>query len=448
MKKLTFMFMVVVLAIGLVPVTHAQDGIEITFVNIFPDERDVRREIIFAIAEAFTAETGVVVNIESTSDGYGDVFDGSITRASQGNAPHIIQVEDTRVQIAIDSQFFVKMSDYATDEHKATIADIIVPMRNYYGITEDDFWAIPWNASNPIMYYNPDMLTAAGLDPAVPPHTFAEITAACDAIMAAGIEGLEGCINWPVNSWLPEQWVSMQGGLIINEDNGRSGRATESYLDSPEMLNVFTWWKDLADKGYFTYTGTPDAYTPEGLSFITKKTAILLSTSAGISNTLKFAPLMGQFQPMFAPFPLPSEDATNGITAGGAALMVMAGHPDEETQAAVDFAFFLTNTDNMAAWHQASGYYPVRQSSIEALEAAGWFEENPAFYVPLEQLLGHEPNIANAGYRVGAAMQMRDAVVQAAQSVIDSGEDPAEALAAAKQRADKAIAEYNSVIGD
>ena len=36
---------VMALAIGLVPVTHAQDGIEITFVNIFPDERDVRREL-------------------------------------------------------------------------------------------------------------------------------------------------------------------------------------------------------------------------------------------------------------------------------------------------------------------------------------------------------------------------------------------------------------------
>ena len=88
----------------------------------------------------------------------------------------------------------------------------------------------------------------------------------------------------------------------------------------------------------------------------------------------------------------------------------------------------------------------MRQSSIDWLEEQGWFEENPAFRVPLDQMLGSEPNVANAGFRAGAAGQVRDAIVQAAQSVIDGGEDPAEALAAAKERADRAIEEYNSVI--
>ena len=50
--------------------------------------------------------------------------------------------------------------------------------------------------------------------------------------------------------------------------------------------------------------------------------------------------------------------------------------------------------------------------------------------------------------KVGAAAQVREAVIQAALSVIDSGEAPAEALAAAKARADKAIQDYNEIIGD
>jgi len=97
-------------------------------------------------------------------------------------------------------------------------------MRNYYDL-DHEIWGLPWNASNPVMYYNPDMFTAAGLDPAQPPQTFEEITAACEAIMNAHIEGLKGCINWPVNSWLPEQWMSMQNALFVNNDNGRSTRA-------------------------------------------------------------------------------------------------------------------------------------------------------------------------------------------------------------------------------
>ncbi|MBN1680139.1 MAG: ABC transporter substrate-binding protein [Anaerolineae bacterium] len=454
MKKTTFLILVLVAALVLPTVggyqpTRAQDAIEITFVHIFPDERDIRRTTIEEIAAAFMEQNpGVVVNVQSTTDDYGEVFESALRAADQGNAPHVIQVEDSLQQIALDSQFFVKMSDYASADQQATIPDIIEPMRNFYNISEDEFWGLPWNASNPVMYYNPDLFEAAGLDPNAPPTTFDEITAACDALMSANIKSLNGCINWPVNSWLPEQWVSMQNALFVNNDNGRSGRATEALLDSPEMLKIFTWLKDLSDKGYFTYSGTPGAYTPEGLLFITKKTAIHLSTSAGISNILSFAGTMGQFTPMIARFPMPDADATNGVTPGGAAVWVMGGHSEAETQAAVDFVFFLINTDNMSAWHKASGYFPIRQSSIDQLDDEGWFDEHPAFRVPLDQLLDSTPNAANAGATVGAATQIRGAVIDAFLSVVDAGEDPADALSAAKSRADKAIEQYNSVIVD
>lgn len=449
MKKLAVLIVLLALVTGIVPVSHAQDTVEITFVHIYPDDRDVRRATIEEMAAAFMEQNpGVVVHVEATTDDYGEVFEGALRAADQGNAPHVIQIEDSLTQIAVDSQYFVKLSTIATDDQRATVLDIIEPMRNFYNVTPDNFWALPWNASNPVMYYNPVIFEAAGLDPAVPPRTFADITAACDAIMAAGIETLSGCINWPVGAWLPEQWVSMQGGLMVDNANGRDARPTATLLDSPEMLNVFTWWKDLADKGYFVYSGSPNAYTPEGLMFIANQTAIHLSTSAGISNILSFAPMMGQFEPVIAPLPLPHADATNGITAGGAALWVLGGHNEAETRAAADFVFFMLNTANMAAWHQASGYLPITQTAIDQLEADGWFETNPFYRIPLDQLLESVPaNAANAGMHVGAAAQVRETVIQAALSVIDAGEDPADALAAAKARADEAIQEYNDIIG-
>ncbi len=442
------------LVVGLLPVTafgtsHAQgDPVTITFVHIFPDDRDVRLETINQIAADFMAEhPNVTVNIEANTDSYAGVFESALRAAEQGTAPHVVQIEDTLRQIAIDSQSFVKIGDYASDEQLASIADIITPMRNYYNLDEE-IWGLPWNASNPVMYYNPAMFEAAGLDPATPPQTFDEITAACDALMSAGIESLEGCINWPITSWLPEQWLSMQNALFINNDNGHSGRATEALIDSPEMLRIMTWWKDLADQGYFVYSGSTEAYTSEGLLFVTGKTAMHLSTSAGISNIMNFAPMMGSFTPEVAPFPKPDADATNGITPGGGSVWVMARHSDAETQAAVDFAFYLINTENDMRWHKASGYFPIRQSSIDALTEEGWFDENPAYRIPLDQLLDSQPNTANAGSVLGSAAQVRGVVVDTIQSIIDGGQDPAEALAAAKVRADQTIADYNSVIGD
>lgn len=451
MKKLILVLITAMLAAGIVPAfrpTHAQDNIEITFLHIFPDERDVRRSTIQEIADAYMAEhPNVTITIELSTDKYADIFDGALRAAEQGNPPHIVQIEDSFSQLAIDSGLFVKISDFMTEEHQAAIADILPSVQNYYQLNSGEIWGMPWNASNPVLYYNPDMFTAAGLDPNDPPQTFAEITAACEAIMNAEIENLQACINWPVTSWLPEQWLAMQNVMFADNDNGRSGRVTETYINSEPMLNIFTWWKDLVDKGYYTYSGQPSDYTAEGLLFVTKRTAMEISTSAGISNTISFGNSLGKFNPMIAPMPRPDESATNGITVGGAAVWVMAGHPDEETRAAVDFIFYLINTENMAKWHQASGYFPITQSSVELLEGEGWFEANPYFRIPLDQVVSVEPNPANAGAVIGAYIQVRTAVTDAIQSMVDGGEDPAAVLEVAQERANQAIADYNAVIG-
>jgi sn-glycerol 3-phosphate transport system substrate-binding protein len=127
---------------------------------------------------------------------------------------------------------------------------------------------------------------------------------------------------------------------------------------------------------------------------------------------------------------------------------VMAGHSEEETQAAVDFAFFLLESENMKAWHKASGYFPVTQTAIAELEAEGWFEENPIYEIALLQVMPVEPNAANAGTRSGAYTLVRDALTDAIQSFVTGDSSPEEALAAAKERADAAIEEYNSFFSE
>ena len=68
-------------------------------------------------------------------------------------------------------------------------------------------------------------------------------------------DGPDACITWPNHSWFVEQSLGQQGELLGNNDNGRSDRATEVYLDSDGMLNYINWWKGLSDSGYYTYTG-------------------------------------------------------------------------------------------------------------------------------------------------------------------------------------------------
>lgn len=436
------------IAFGLQPTrsTQAQDKIEITFVHIFVDDgNDNRGQIVQALVDQFMAEhPNVQVNIQSTTTDYQEVFNNTLLAAEQGSAPHVVQLEETSTQLAVDSTYFLKISDIATEEQKADLDDFFPQILNFYTIN-DEVWSLPWNSSTPLLYYNKTLFEKAGLDPNTPPKTFAEVLTACDTLMNADLN-LAGCINWPMAAWFPEVWVAMQNALLLDNDNGRTGRATETYLNSPEMLSVLQWWKEMADKGYYDYTGKPSDYVGEATSFITQRFPMHINSTAGLANFIRFANTLG-YELGVAPIVIPNEQATQGLYTGGGSLWVTGGHSEEEIAAARDFVFFMTSTANNVEWHKNTGYMPNRFSSMEALEAEQWYEANPFYRVAVDQLLNTTVSAATAGPVMGPAGQIRDYLIEAIQSVIDQGEDPAEALDVAKQRSDDALAEYNELVG-
>lgn len=450
LKKVLLLAILSVFAIGLAvqpsQPSKAQDKIEITFVHIFVDDgNDDRGLVVQALADQFMEEhDNIQVNIQSTTTDYTEVFNSTLLAAEQGNAPHVVQLEETSTQLAVDSTYFLNITDIATDEQLAELEDFFPQILGFYTINEE-VWSLPWNSSTPLLYYNKSLFEKAGLDPEVAPKTFADVLAMCETIMGAELN-LAGCINWPMASWFPEVWVAMEDALLLNNDNGRNGRATESYLNSPEMLTAVEWMQELTENGYYAYTGKPNDYIGEATSFITQRFAMHINSTAGLANFIRFSQTLGWGLGV-APIVMPNENATAGLYTGGGSLWITGGHSEEEIAAARDFAFFMTSTASNVQWHKETGYMPNRFSSLEQLEAEGWFEANPFYRIAVDQLLQTTPSPATAGPVMGPAAQVREYLIEAIQSVIDQGEDPAAALDVAKERADESLQEYNELIG-
>jgi sn-glycerol 3-phosphate transport system substrate-binding protein len=453
---------------------RAQEEIVVDFAHIFGGEGDTRRDVIRAIADDFEAQNpGIRINLVSPSNDYTELFNRVLLDASQGNAPDVVQVEEGLTQLAVDSQFFVPIGDLATPEQLAQYEGILPVVRNYYTIG-DKIWSIPWNSSNPVLYYNKSITDALGIQIPSEPMTFEQLLAVCRRIdlvktlILNANPAYTNCINFPVTSWMPEQWMAMQNALLANNENGRSARATEMAYDSPEMLKIANFFKEMAEKNYFTYTGTPNNYNGEGALFGTGATVLHINSTAGITlfvNGFAGAGVDLGIAPLF----IPDEESTNGVTVGGASLWVLAGKSEAETRAAVDWVFFLTNTQNDIRWHQGSGYFPNRQESLDILSAGGafvdaegnpttadapgaveapWFEVYPFFRIAIDQLQNSGGTVANAGAVIGPSAEVRQVLVQALQSIIDSGIAPEEALAAAQQQANAILADYNAVVGN
>ena len=101
----------------------------------------------------------------------------------------------------------------------------------------------------------------------------------------------------------------------------------------------------------------------------------------------------------------------------------------------------MTDSDQQIHWHQETGYYPVRESGLEALEDDGWFDENPQFRTAVDQLQNTEPTAATAGAMIGDSHEIRSTVQAASYDVIETGEIEA-GLAEARENCEQILENY------
>ncbi|WP_457630950.1 ABC transporter substrate-binding protein [Oceanithermus sp.] len=418
--------------------SFAAEKIQITFWHAFGGGRTAFIER--AVQDFNYTHPGIEVKAEYKGS-YRDTLNAAILAAKQGNAPHIVQIFEVGSQMAIDSGIFVPIEDYVPAELKFQLDDYIKPVANYYRIG-GKFNSIPWNSSNPILYYNKDIFKKAGLDPNNPPKTFNEVVEACKKIEAT--KAAPKCITWPLHSWFVEQWVAEQGALLANNENGRAARATDVYVDSEAMKRIMKWWKGLYDKGYYAYTGKPEDWDGANQLFVSKQAAMEITSTSDVTF-MQNASYENGFELGTGFLPVPDGIERNGTVVGGASLWLTKGHPQKEQEAALTFLLWFTNTENMVRWHKGTGYFPVLNTSVKVLDWQHWFTRNPAYKAAFDQLLQSKANRATQGALIGPFPEVRTIIENMVQEIFQ-GKDIAKALAEADAKADKALKDYNAAV--
>jgi sn-glycerol 3-phosphate transport system substrate-binding protein len=129
------------------------------------------------------SQTKVHVNLTFQGT-YDESLQKYVTAVRGGDLPNIIQTEETAVQTMMDSKSIVPigacvvadgydMSDYAPS---------LAGQYSFGGVLQ----AMPFQVSNPILYYNKKAFRAAGLDPEKPPTTLDQIVDDSRKIVATG----------------------------------------------------------------------------------------------------------------------------------------------------------------------------------------------------------------------------------------------------------------------
>ncbi|WP_134687222.1 sugar ABC transporter substrate-binding protein [Brevibacillus migulae] len=202
-------------------------------------------------------------------------------------------------------------------------------------------YGVPVGSNNLALYYNEDMLKAAGVEP---PKNWEELKQAAQKVakpgvyglVAAGIKSEEGAFQF-----LPFIW---QAGSDLNT------------FDSQGTVDAITLWKELVDSG---------AMSKEIINLNQQDVAVQFSAGKAammVNGPWQIPFLQKEGKVKWGVVPLPS-NKQGGTILGGEDWAITSTSKNKEM--AWDFLKFTQEPENILAFAKAMGYVPSRKDLIQ-----------------------------------------------------------------------------------
>ncbi len=193
-------------------------------------------------------------------------------------------------------------------------------------------YGVPLTMNIVTLFANMDLLAQVGWDHV--PQTYEDLTACCDALVAAGITpfGCAGKETWCVTEYLEPIMEKTIGYEALNEIF--AGRAT---WNNEGVANAVSTFQDMINKGYFDPNGMALGNDEVKANFIAGKYAFYQN---GSWNCGEVNDAEGNFQVALFPV-MDSEKATYGQVIGGPSDTLAVSSHSKNADLAAQAAFEL-----------------------------------------------------------------------------------------------------------
>ncbi len=226
-------------------------------------------------------------------------------------------------------------------------------------------YAIPWQRSTTMMYYNVDAFKEAGLPEFSPPQTWDDFRRIApklvqrqgDQIMRYAMEGDFD------HDWLFEGLVYSYGGKLVSDDGRRA-----LFSEAPAVA-ALTMLRDLAKRDKVLYVNINFSGIIE--NFIAGRSAMIVHSSFALSiitNRARFR---------WSVAPIPAGPAGSVLNAGGGNFVLFTKTSPERQRAAWEFLKWMTSPANTAFYSMKSGYLPLRASAMKETQLESYYKQFP-----------------------------------------------------------------------
>lgn len=406
------------------------------------------QDTLKALTDRFNASQGEVKVTLQFQGNYEENLAKLLAARGGGGVPALIQLDEASLQRMVDSGMITPVQEFI-DAEAYDLSDFIERIISYYTL-DGALYGMPFNVSNPILYYNKLDFAAAGLDPEQPPRTLDEVRQYCDKLTVRDSSGkiVRPCIAMEIGdgSWYFEEVLVKHGTPFVNNGNGREARATEAVFNSAAGQEFFSWWHDLAAKGQLRNVGRNPGGDQHILAMGAHQVSMTVGTSAALRSIFNVLDL-GQVKDVeLGTGPLPAIEGGTGATSpGGGVLWILKDRSRSEQEAAWKYIRYLVEPQQQADWYSGSGYFPLRRSAYDLPAAKEAEAEYPDLKVAPQQFF-EVPANAIQGPVIGPFVPVRELIRSAIEQTIE-GADPSEVLDEAARQATTEIQEYADRVG-
>ena len=397
-------------------------------------------ETVNEIAAGFNKTQTEYKVVPSYKGSYPETLTAAIAafRAKQG--PHIVQV----FEVGTANMMAAKGAIYPIYELMADAKEpfdpkaFIGPVYGYYSTTDGKLLSMPFNSSTPVLYWNKELLSKAGLDPNKGPTTWPELGEMAKKAVAAGAK----CGFTPQwQTWtLIENYGAWHNLPYATKANGFGGTDIELKFNDAPRIKLIQMMADWTKDKTFVYGGR------EGKSdtlFNGGECAFRIGSSGSAAGAEK---ALGQDKVGIGMMPYSPDviaKPQNSII-GGATLWVLQGRPKDEYKGVAKFMTFLASAPVQAKWHQETGYVPITTAAAELTEKEGFNKKFPGRDIAVKELTLNPPTDNSKGLRIGNFVQIRDIVDEELESVWSGKKDAKTALDEAVKRGNEQLRKFEA----
>ncbi|MCK6374066.1 MAG: extracellular solute-binding protein [Zoogloea sp.] len=217
--------------------------------------------------------------------------------------------------------------------------------------------ALPVALSTPVMFYNKDAFTAAGLDPEVPPKTWQELQAALGKVVANG----QACPYTTTQpAWILVENMSAWHNEPVVTEGKKTSLAINGMLEVKHVAMLSSWYKAR----YLQLFGRDE----EAIEHFSNGECAVLTAASGVWPTLQ---RQVNFKVGVATLPYHEEyyGAPQNTLADGPAMWVAAGKKPAEYKAVARFVNFWLTGESQVEWQRNAGYLPLNRAGLLASES-------------------------------------------------------------------------------